>query len=64
MCSSDLVVLPGPGYGGVSHWLNPRYIGDEHYEPDPWRPDAIILDNQWWKPLGPMYIATEDGDPH
>lgn len=58
------VVVPGPGFGGVSHWLNPRYIGDEHYEPHPWRPDAIILDNQWWKPLGPMYIATEDGDPH
>lgn len=56
--------LPGPGYDGVSHWLNPRFIGDDHYEPNPWRPDSIILDNQWWKPLGPMYIATEDGDPH
>ena len=57
------VVIPGPGADGVSHWLNPRYIGDEYYEPNPWRPDSIILDNQWWKPLGPMYIATENGDP-
>ncbi len=58
------VALPGPGYDGVSHWLNPRFIGDGNYEPTPWRPDSVILDNQWWKPLGPMYVATEDGDPH
>jgi len=58
------VVVPGPGADGVSHWLNPRYIGDDQYEPDPWRPDSIILDNQWWKALGPMYIAAENGDPH
>jgi hypothetical protein len=57
------VVTPGPT-GGVSHWLHPGYIGDNHYEPNPLRPDSIILDNQWWKPIGPMYIATEEGEVH
>jgi hypothetical protein len=58
------VATPGPVNDGVSHWLNPRYIGDEYYEPQPWRPDSIILDNKWWKPLGPMYVATKNGDPN
>jgi hypothetical protein len=57
------VVTPG-ATGGVSHWLNPGYIEDGHYEPNPLRPDAIIYDNEWWKPLGPMYIATEEGEVH
>ena len=57
------VVTPG-ATGGVSHWLNPEYIGDNHYQPNPLRPDSIILDNQWWKPIGPMYIATDEGEVH
>jgi hypothetical protein len=57
------VVNPG-ATGGVSHWLNPGYIDDNHYSPNPLRPDSIILDNQWWKPIGPMYIATEEGEVH
>ncbi|MUV86560.1 hypothetical protein GJ631_08265 [Natronomonas sp. CBA1123] len=57
------VVTPG-ATGGVSHWLNPGYIGDNHYEPNPLRPDSIILDNEWWKPIGPMYVAAEEGEVH
>lgn len=56
------VVLPGAD-GGVSHWLHPGYINDTSYEPDPWRPESIVMDNEWWKPLGPMYIATDEGNP-
>ncbi len=56
------VVLPGVD-GGVSHWLHPGYIGNSNYEPDPWRPESIVMDNEWWRPLGPMYIATDNGDP-
>lgn len=57
------VVTPG-ATGGVSHWLNPGYIGDNHYEPNPLRPDSVLLDNEWWKPIGPMYIATDEGEVH
>jgi hypothetical protein len=57
------IVIPG-ATGGVSHWLNPGYIEDSHYEPNPLRPDSIILDNNSWKPIGPMYVAAEEGEVH
>lgn len=55
------VVTPGFD-GGVSHWLNPEYIADSQLEPNPQRPDALVLDNNTFRPLGPMYIATKEGD--
>ncbi|QIO23167.1 hypothetical protein [Haloarcula sp. JP-L23] len=47
--------------GGWSHWLNPRYIGDESIL-DAGRPAAVMVDNKWWRPLGVMFVATRDGE--
>ncbi|MCU4972508.1 hypothetical protein OB955_07125 [Halobacteria archaeon AArc-m2/3/4] len=48
--------------GGWSHWLNPEYIGDdETLNPD--RPESILVDNEWWRPIGAMFIATRSGEP-
>lgn len=55
------VVLPGVN-GGVSHWLNPEFIDDGTVDADPAKPESVIMDNQYWRPLGPMYIATKHGD--
>ncbi len=55
------VVRPGVA-GGVSHWLCPEFIDDGSLDVDPYRPESVIMDNQYWRPLGPMYIATEEGD--
>jgi hypothetical protein len=48
--------------GGYSHWLNPEFIGDETVL-DPDRPESVLVDNKWWRPIGVMFIATEDGNP-
>ncbi|MBX0323463.1 hypothetical protein EGH21_10525 [Halomicroarcula sp. F13] len=47
--------------GGWSHWLNPRYIGDDSIL-DASRPAAVMVDNKWWRPLGVMFVATRDGE--
>lgn len=47
--------------GGWSHWLNPRYIGDDSIL-DAGRPAAVMVDNKWWRPLGVMFVATRDGE--
>jgi len=54
------VVRPGED-GGYSHWLNPEYIGDDATL-DPERPESVLVDNEWWRPIGVMFIATDDGD--
>ncbi|WP_254271029.1 hypothetical protein [Haloarcula marina] len=54
-------VLTGDSSGGWSHWLNPRYIGDDSIF-DASRPAAIMVDNKWWRPLGLMFVATREGD--
>lgn len=47
--------------GGWSHWINPEFIGDdEMVNPD--RPESILVDHTWWRPIGVMFIATEEGD--
>ena len=46
--------------GGWSHWLNPDYIGDDAFG-DPDRPESIMVDHKWWRPLGVMFIATHRG---
>ncbi|WP_252698693.1 hypothetical protein [Natronosalvus vescus] len=55
------VKRPGTS-SGWSHWLNPEYIGD-HVLLDPDRPESVLVDNELWRPIGLMFIATIDGDP-
>ncbi|MFC4436590.1 MULTISPECIES: hypothetical protein [Natrialbaceae] len=47
---------------GWSHWLNPEYIGDDTLL-DPERPESVLVDNQSWRSIGVMFIATRDGEP-
>ncbi|UTF53910.1 hypothetical protein [Natronosalvus rutilus] len=47
---------------GWSHWLHPAHIGDDTVL-DPDRPEAVLVDNEFWRPIGVMFIATVDGDP-
>lgn len=54
------VVRPGEE-GGYSHWLNPEFIGDDGTL-DPTRPESVLVDNKWWRPIGVMFIATDEGD--
>jgi hypothetical protein len=53
--------LTAEGESDWSHWLNPEYIGDDGVL-DPERPESILVDHRWWRPLGVMFIATRDGD--
>lgn len=46
--------------GGYSHWLNPELLGDDAVL-DPERPEAVLVDNKWWRPIGAMFVATADG---
>ncbi|WP_222919829.1 hypothetical protein [Natrinema sp. SYSU A 869] len=45
-----------------SHWLNPEFIGDDELV-DPERPESVLVDNQSWRSIGVMFIATSDGEP-
>ncbi|ADD05852.1 uncharacterized protein Nmag_2288 [Natrialba magadii ATCC 43099] len=47
---------------GWSHWLHPEYIGDEAML-DPERPESVLVDNDSWRSIGVMFIATIDGEP-
>ena len=47
---------------GYSHWLNPEFIRDGTVV-DPVRPESVLVDNEWWRPIGVMFIATRDGEP-
>jgi hypothetical protein len=47
---------------GWSHWLSPEYIGDDAVL-DPERPESVLVDNESWRSIGVMFIATRDGDP-
>jgi hypothetical protein len=46
---------------GYSHWLNPAFISDGTVL-DPERPESVLVDNKWWRPIGAMFIATVDGE--
>ncbi|WP_435348926.1 hypothetical protein [Haloarchaeobius sp. HRN-SO-5] len=48
--------------GTWSHWVNPDWIGDDSVL-DPDRPESVIVDHTWWRPIGVMFIATAGGDP-
>jgi len=53
--------LAEQGERGWSHWLNPAYIDDDSVL-DPGRPESILVDHKWWRPMGVMFIATRDGN--
>ncbi|THE66726.1 hypothetical protein D8Y22_00965 [Salinadaptatus halalkaliphilus] len=47
---------------GWSHWLSPDYIGDDAVL-DPARPESVLVDNDSWRSIGVMFIATRGGEP-
>ncbi|ELY47620.1 hypothetical protein [Natronorubrum sulfidifaciens] len=47
---------------GWSHWINPEYVGDDAVL-DPERPESVLVDNETWRSIGVMFIATRDGEP-
>ncbi|WP_254522599.1 hypothetical protein [Natrinema caseinilyticum] len=50
------------GDDGWSHWLSPDFIGgDAVLEPE--RPESVLVDNDSWRSMGVMFIATAGGDP-
>ncbi|QSW97818.1 hypothetical protein [Haloterrigena alkaliphila] len=44
-----------------SHWLNPEYIGDDALL-DPERPESVLVDDETWRSIGVMFVATRNGD--
>jgi hypothetical protein len=46
--------------GDWSHWINPAFIGDDSMV-DPDRPESVLVDHTWWRPIGVMFMATADG---
>ncbi|RKD93486.1 hypothetical protein [Halopiger aswanensis] len=44
-----------------SHWINPAFIGDATVL-DPDRPESVLVDNQSWRSIGVMFIATGSGE--
>lgn len=47
--------------GSWSHWINPEFVGDDSTV-DPARPESILVDHTWWRPIGVMFVATVDGE--
>ncbi len=45
-----------------SHWLSPEFIGDGDLL-NPERPESVLVDNEAWRSIGVMFIATRDGEP-
>ncbi|WP_246998534.1 hypothetical protein [Halosolutus gelatinilyticus] len=50
------------GDSGYSHWLSTEYIGDDALL-DPDRPESVLVDDESWRSIGVMFIATRGGDP-
>lgn len=45
-----------------AHWINPEYIGDDEVlNAD--RPESVLVDNTYWRPIGVMFVATDEGEP-
>lgn len=44
-----------------SHWVNPEYVGDEAIV-DPERPESVLVDDESWRSIGVMFVATYDGE--
>ncbi|WP_254765718.1 hypothetical protein [Salinilacihabitans rarus] len=47
--------------GGYSHWLHPEFVGDDTVL-DPGRPEAVLVDDERWRPIGAMFVATRSGE--
>ncbi|SEO56483.1 hypothetical protein SAMN04487948_103255 [Halogranum amylolyticum] len=47
--------------GSWSHWINPEFIGDDSMV-DPSRPESVLVDHTWWRPIGVMFMATVEGE--
>jgi len=45
--------------GDWAHWINPEFLGDGAAL-DAERPESILVDNTWWRPIGVMYVATDE----
>lgn len=54
-------VLSAGERDSYSHWLKPGYIGNGSLV-DPERPEAVLVDNRWWRPIGAMFVATDRGE--
>ncbi|WP_254528256.1 hypothetical protein [Natrinema gelatinilyticum] len=49
------------GDDGWSHWLRPDFIGgDGMLEPE--QPESVLIDNDSWRSIGVMFIATAGGE--
>ncbi|ELY50489.1 hypothetical protein [Natronococcus jeotgali] len=48
--------------GGYSHWLHPEYVGDDAVL-DPERPESVLVDDDSWRSIGVMFIATRGDEP-
>lgn len=44
-----------------SHWLHPEYVADDGVV-DPERPESVLVDHEYWRPMGVMFIATPNGE--
>ncbi|MFC7045134.1 hypothetical protein ACFQH6_06640 [Halobacteriaceae archaeon GCM10025711] len=53
--------MTAEGETGWSHWLNPEFVADDAVM-DPDRPEAVLVDHRWWRPIGVMFTATRNGD--
>ncbi|MFC7195934.1 hypothetical protein ACFQL4_17015 [Halosimplex aquaticum] len=53
--------LFGAGDSGWSHWLNPDHLRDESVV-DATRPESVLVDHKWWRPIGVMFAATRDAE--
>jgi hypothetical protein len=47
--------------GDWAHWINPEFL-DDGATLDAERPESILVDNTWWRPIGVMYVATDEGE--
>ncbi|SEW02342.1 hypothetical protein [Natrinema salifodinae] len=45
-----------------SHWIHPEFVGDDATL-DPERPESVLVDNETWRAMGVMFVATRDGEP-
>jgi len=46
---------------GISHWINPDYLADDQVL-DPAKPESVMIDHHWWRPIGVMFIATAESE--
>ena len=44
-----------------SHWINPEYVGDDAVL-DPERPASVLVDDESWRSIGVMFVATRNGE--